>query len=123
MNLSGISNFLSRINLKENGKFWFSPNISLLSKELVEALTAKTRSDRGNKIGLCYTLKTFSCLKKIKDNINHCLELAPSFLKMYNINLFPFKIAKKTILHTAKNKAFFNVMLFHFKFLKFGKKI
>ena len=29
--------------------------------------------------------KTFSCLEEMKYNINHCLELAPSSLKMYNI--------------------------------------
>ena len=51
-------------------------------------LTAKTRSDRDFEVSLCYTPKAFSCLEEIKYNINHCLELAPSFPKMYNITVF-----------------------------------
>ena len=51
-------------------------------------LTAKTRSDRDFEMSLCYTPTAFSCLEEIKYNINHCLELAPSFLKMYNITMF-----------------------------------
>ena len=51
-------------------------------------ITAKTRSDRDFEMSLCYTPKAFSCLEEIKYNINHCLELAPSFPKMYNITLF-----------------------------------
>ena len=31
--------------------------------------------------------KTFSWLEEIEYNLNHCLELAPSFLKMYNITI------------------------------------
>ena len=50
--------------------------------------TAKTRSDRDFEMSLCYTPKAFSCLEEIKYNINHCLELAPSFPKMYNITMF-----------------------------------
>ena len=50
--------------------------------------SAKTRSDRDFEISLCYTPKAFSCLEEIKYNINHCLELAPSFPKMYNIAMF-----------------------------------
>ena len=38
--------------------------------------------------------KTYFWLEEIKYNINHCLELAPSFWKMYKITLFPFDIAK-----------------------------
>ena len=38
--------------------------------------------------------KTFFWLEEIKYNLNHCLELAPSFLKMYNITKFRFDIAK-----------------------------
>ena len=38
--------------------------------------------------------KTFSWLEKIKCNLNHCLELAPSFLKMYNITMVGSNIAK-----------------------------
>ena len=38
--------------------------------------------------------KTFSWSEEIKYNLNQCLELAPSFLKMYNITMFQFKIAK-----------------------------
>ena len=38
--------------------------------------------------------KTFSWSEEIKYNLNHCLELAPSFLKMYNITMFRFDIAK-----------------------------
>ena len=56
--------------------------------------TAKTRSDRDFEMSLCYTPTAFSCLEEIKYNINHCLELAPSFLKMYNITMFWFNIAK-----------------------------
>ena len=47
--------------------------------------TAKTRSDRDFEMSLCYTPKAFSCLEEIKD---YCLELAPSFPKMYNITMF-----------------------------------
>ena len=50
--------------------------------------TAKTRSDRDFEMSLCYTPKAFSCLEETKYNINHCLELAPSFPKMYNITMF-----------------------------------
>ena len=50
--------------------------------------TAKTRSDRDFELILCYTPKAFSCLEEIKFNIKHCLELAPSFPKMYNITMF-----------------------------------
>ena len=50
--------------------------------------SAKTRSDRDFEISLCYTPKAVSCLEEIKYNINHCLELAPSFPKMYNISMF-----------------------------------
>ena len=50
--------------------------------------TAKTRSDRDFEMSLCYTPKAFSCLEEIKYNINHCLELASSFPKMYNITMF-----------------------------------
>ena len=57
-------------------------------------ITAKTRSDRDFEMSLCYTPKVFSCLEEIKYNINHCLELAPSFPKMYNITMFRFNIAK-----------------------------
>ena len=32
--------------------------------------------------------------EEIKYKINHCLELDPSFLKMYIITMFRFKIAK-----------------------------
>ena len=39
-------------------------------------------------MSLCYTPKAFSCSEEIKYNINHCLELAPSFPKMYNITMF-----------------------------------
>ena len=56
--------------------------------------SAKTRSDRDFEMSLCYTPKAFSCLEEIKYNINHCLELAPSFPKMYNITMFWFDIAK-----------------------------
>ena len=56
--------------------------------------TAKTRSDRDFEMSLCYTPKAFSCLEETKYNINHCLELAPSFPKMYNITMFWFDIAK-----------------------------
>ena len=49
---------------------------------------AKTRSDRDFEMNLCYTPKAFSCLEETKYNINHCLELAPSFPKMYNITMF-----------------------------------
>ena len=38
--------------------------------------------------------KTFSWLEEIKYNLHHCLELAPSFLKMYNITMFRFDIEK-----------------------------
>ena len=51
-------------------------------------LSAKTRSDRDFEMSLCYTPKAFSCLEETKYNINHCLELAPSFPKMYNITMF-----------------------------------
>ena len=34
-------------------------------------------------MSLCYTPKAVSCLEEIKYNINHCLELALSFPKMY----------------------------------------
>ena len=59
-------------------------------KILIETITftAKTRSDRDFEMSLCYTPKAFSCLEEIKYNINHCLELAPSFPKMYNITMF-----------------------------------
>ena len=40
--------------------------------------TAKTRSDRDFEMSL----------EEINYNINHCLELAPSFPKMYNITMF-----------------------------------
>ena len=50
--------------------------------------SAKTRSDRDFEMSLCYTPKAFSCLEEIKYHINHCLELAPSFPKMYNITMF-----------------------------------
>ena len=46
------------------------------------------------KISLCYMPKTFSWLEEMKYNINHCLELARSFMKMYNITMFRFNIAK-----------------------------
>ena len=45
-------------------------------------------------MNLCYTPKAFSCLEETKYNINLCLELAPSFQKMYNITMFWFDIAK-----------------------------
>ena len=38
--------------------------------------------------------KTFFCLEEIKYNLNHCLKLAPSFLKMYNNTMIRFNIAK-----------------------------
>ena len=38
--------------------------------------------------------KTFHWLEDIKYNINHCLELVPSFLNMYNITMFRFNTAK-----------------------------
>ena len=38
--------------------------------------------------------KTFSWSEEIKYYLNHCLELTPSFLKMYNITMFRFDIAK-----------------------------
>ena len=38
--------------------------------------------------------KTFSWLEEMKYNINYCLELARSFMKMYNITVFRFNIAK-----------------------------
>ena len=50
--------------------------------------TPKTRSDRDFEMSLCYTPKAFSCLEETKYNINHCLELVPSFPKMYNITMF-----------------------------------
>ena len=50
--------------------------------------TAKTRSDRDFEMSLCYTPEAFSCLEETKYNINHCLELASSFPKMYNITMF-----------------------------------
>ena len=56
--------------------------------------SAKTRSDRDFEMSLCYTPKAFSCLEETKYNINHCLKLAPSFPKMYNITMFWFDIAK-----------------------------
>ena len=55
------------------------------------------------KISLCYMPKTFFWLEEIKYNLNHCLGLGPSFLKMYNITMFRFNIAKNTILTTPKN--------------------
>ena len=45
-----------------------------------------------NMIKLAYV--TFSWLEEIKYNINKCLELARSFMKMYNITMFRFNIAK-----------------------------
>ena len=54
----------------------------------VICFSAKTRSDRDFEMSLCYTPKAFSCLEEIKYNINHCLELAPSFPKMYNFTMF-----------------------------------
>ena len=51
-------------------------------------LKAKIRSERDFEMSLCYTPKAFSFLKEIKYNISHCLELAPSFPKMYNITMF-----------------------------------
>ena len=62
------------------------PNIKLI--KLPICYSAKTRSDRDFEMSLCYTPKAFSCLEEIKYNINHCLELAPSFPKMYNITMF-----------------------------------
>ena len=47
--------------------------------------------------------KTVSWSEEIKYNLNHCLEHTPSFLKMYNITMFLFNIAKNTILNTPKN--------------------
>ena len=38
--------------------------------------------------------KTFSWSEEIKYKLKHYLELAPSFLKMYNITMFRFNIAK-----------------------------
>ena len=61
---------------------------SLLCASSVFSLTAKTRSDRDFEMSLCYTPKAFSCLEETKYNINHCLELAPGFPKMYNITMF-----------------------------------
>ena len=57
-------------------------------KEIISYTAAKTRSDRDFEMRLCYTPKAFSCLEEIKYKINHCLELAPSFPKMYNITMF-----------------------------------
>ena len=42
----------------------------------------------------CYMPKTFSWSEEMKYDLNHCLELAPSFLKMYNITMFRFNITK-----------------------------
>ena len=55
---------------------------------LAEAEHISARSDRDFEMSLCYTPKAFSCLEEIKYNIYHCLELAPSFPKMYNITMF-----------------------------------
>ena len=63
--------------------------------------------DKYGKISLCYMPKTFSWLEGIKYNLNICLELAPSFLKMYNITMFRFLYSKNTKLNTPKNWAFF----------------
>ena len=58
-------------------------------------MSVRLKQDQiGILIRLCYTPKVFSCLEEIKHNINHCLELAPSFPKMYNITMFRFNIAK-----------------------------
>ena len=57
-------------------------------------LTAKTRSDRDFEMSLCYTPEAFFWLEEIEYDINHCLELAPSFPKMYNITMFWFIIAE-----------------------------
>ena len=62
--------------------------------QISHILLAKTRSDRDFEISLCYTPKALSCLEEIIYNINHCLELAPSFPKTYNIPMFLFNIAK-----------------------------
>ena len=51
-------------------------------------ISAKTRSDRDFEMSLCYTPEAFSCSEETKYNINHCLELASSFPKMYNITMF-----------------------------------
>ena len=61
---------------------------SILRLYTLIILSAKTRSDRDFEMSLCYTPKAFSCLEETKYNINHCLELAPSFPKMYNITMF-----------------------------------
>ena len=64
-------------------------HIAILAFEICTVgYTAKTRSDRDFEMNLCYTPKAFSCLEETKYNINHCLELAPSFPKMYNITMF-----------------------------------
>ena len=74
-------------------RFIKTGNLLVLQAKIKNS-TANTRSERDFEMSLCYTPKVFSCLEEIKYNINHCLELAPSFPKMYNITMFRFNIAK-----------------------------
>ena len=69
------------INIFEMWMWFF---VALLKVPWVKMST----SDRDFEMNLCYTPKAFSCLEETKYNINHCLELAPSFPKMYNITMF-----------------------------------
>ena len=59
----------------------------------------KEVSDRENTnmVKLAYSVympKTCSCFEEIKYKINLCLELAPSFPKMYHITMVQFNVAK-----------------------------
>ena len=62
--------------------------LKVMSQLSLKITMSKTRSDRDFEMSLCYTPLAFSCLEEIKYNINHCLELASTFPKMYNITMF-----------------------------------
>ena len=73
------------------------------------------------KLARVICLKNFSWSEEIKYKLNHCLELALSFLKMHNITMFRFNITKIQSQIHLKTRYFLNVLLFHFEFVKFGK--